>query len=113
MEPSLPLSVVYWIIGFLVSLLGGCWAIFKYFESKLNRVYERLDENKRGYYATFLSKDLYESEQRLRKEGIDERFQQVVILFNEKIESLRNEIRGLIVREQNYHRDNKGHGGQQ
>lgn len=95
-EYTLPLSFVLWLVGFLVSLLGGCWAIFKYFESKLNRVYQRLDENKKQYYQSFVMKEVYEAEGKLRRENIDGRFERIVELFNEKIESLRNEIRGLV-----------------
>lgn len=96
MEQSVPLSFVCWIAGFVGVLLTGCWAIFKYFESKLGRVYARMDENKQKYYQDFLSKEVYEAEAKLRKENIDGRFERVVELFNEKIESLRNEIRGLM-----------------
>lgn len=95
MEPSLPLSLVLWILGSIATLLGGCWAIFKYFESKLGRVYSRMDENKKQFYEAFLSREVYEAEMRLRKENVDGRFERIVELFNEKIESLRNEIRSL------------------
>ena len=104
MEPTVPLNFVVWILGAVATLLGGCWAIFKYFESKLNTVYRRIDENKAEYYKEFVSIRVYESEMRLRKENIDERFQKIVELFNEKIESLRNEIRGLINRENRNHK---------
>lgn len=107
MEQSIPLSFVLWLLGFLVSLLGGCWAIFKYFDErlkknseeqdkKMSRIYSRLDENKAQYYAAFVSQSVYDAETRLRKENIDGRFERIVELFNEKIESLRNEIRGFI-----------------
>ena len=59
-------------------------------------IYERMDENKDSYYKEFVTKSVYEAEARLRKENMDGRFERIVELFNEKIESLRNEIRGLI-----------------
>lgn len=107
MEHTVPLNFVMWMLGFLASLLGGCWAIFKYFESRLEknteelnkkmaRVYERMDENKDQYYADFVVKSVYEAEAKLRKENMDGRFERVVELFNEKIESLRSEIRNLV-----------------
>lgn len=95
-EAVVPLSFVMWLLGFLVTLLGGCWAIFKYFESKLNRVYLRMDENKKQYYETFVQQKVYDAEQRLKKENVDGKFESVIELFNEKIESLRNEIRSLV-----------------
>jgi hypothetical protein len=97
MEGTVPLSFVTWMLGFLLSLLGGCWAIFKFFEAKLNRVYKRLDERHDEYYKVFVTGAVYDAEVRARKENTDERFQQLVLLFNEKIESLRTEIR-LFVR---------------
>lgn len=95
METSIPLNTVQWLIGFLVTLLCGCWAIFKYFEAKLGRVYQRLDENKAQYYKDFLSREVYEAETKLRKENTDGHFERIVELFNEKIEGLRTEIRSL------------------
>lgn len=86
-------SFVLWLLGFLASLLGGCWAIFKYFESKLERAYKRMDENKAQFYADFVLQKVYDSDNRNKKENTDQRYESVVQLFNEKIESLRNEIR--------------------
>lgn len=97
MEQTVPLNFVTWLAGFVIALLTGCWAIFKYFDFKLNRVYERMDENKKEYYKEFILKEVYDAEMKARKEIIDTRFEQVVLLFNEKIESLRNEIRALII----------------
>ncbi len=95
-EQAVPLSFVMWLLGFLATLLGGCWVIFKYFESKLGRVYKRMDENKEQFYKDFVLQSVYEAEAKLKKENIDGRFERVVELFNEKIESLRNEIRSAI-----------------
>lgn len=96
MESTVSLNFVLWIFGAIATLLGGCWAIFKYFETKLNRAYSRMDENKAQYYKDFVTQKVYEAEKEARKENTDERFQSLVLLFNEKIESLRNEIRLLM-----------------
>lgn len=118
----MPLPMFFWIIGFLITLLGGCFAIFKYFsvmlsdyvksqDAKHERIYQRMDEHKVQDYRDFLTKEVYESDCKTRKEIIDVRFEQVVLLFNEKIESLRHEIRGLVLdgyRKDNNRRDNNG-----
>lgn len=117
MDHAVPLSFVTWLLGFLISLLVGCWAIFKFFESKLNqstrdfnekltRLYERIDENKRGYYNDFVLTKVLSESNNARKEIVDEKFESLLRLFtekndgffklfNEKIESLRNEIKNL------------------
>lgn len=96
MEAQVSLSFVEWVAGFVLILLGGCWAIFKYFETKLNGVYRRMDENKAQFYNDFLLTAVYEAETRLKKENLDDRFERIVELFNEKIESLRHEIRAAV-----------------
>lgn len=92
---AIPISFVTWLFGSIITLLTGCWAIFKYFESKLNRVYERLDENKDSYYKAFVSKEVYQAQSVSTREVNDLKFEQQLDLFNEKIESLKNEIRAF------------------
>lgn len=107
MEATISLSLVFWMAGAIATLLTGCWAIFKYFDFRLNkhaeesekkvaRIYERMDENKEQYYKDFVTQKVYEAHKEASKENIDQRFQSLVLLFNEKIESLRTEIRGLV-----------------
>ena len=96
MDATVPANFVMWLLGFLVSLLGGCWAIFKYFESKLNRLYQRMDDNKKSYYNDFVLKEVLKESNDSKKQIIDEKFDGLIKLFNEKIEGLRNEIRIII-----------------
>ena len=98
METSVPLSFVLWLLGFLVALLGGCWAIFKYFESKLNRVYTRMDDNKKSYYNDFVLVKVFEESNAARKEIVDQKFESLAALFVEKLEGLRREIQVLTLR---------------
>lgn len=98
MEPMVPISFVYWLLGFLAILLGGCWAIFKYFESKLNTVYKRMDENKKGYYNDFVLVKVFEESNAARKEIVDQKFESLAALFVEKLEGLRREIQVLTLR---------------
>lgn len=95
MEPVVGISFIGWILGAIVTLLTGCWAIFKYFETKLNRVYERMDENKKAYYNDFVLTKVFKESNDARKEIVDEKFDGLIKLFNEKIESLRTEIKSL------------------
>ena len=94
----IPASLVMWLIGFLVTLLGGCWAIFKYFESKLNTVYKRMDENKIGYYNDFVLLKVFEESNSARKEVVDQKFLAMGELFTEKLDGLRREIQVLTLR---------------
>lgn len=98
MESTLPLSFVLWLVGFLVTLLGGCWAIFKYFEAKLNSVYRRLDENKEQFYHDFVTQKAYDAEMKARKESIDDRFSGIVLLFTEKIDGVKTDISRVLNR---------------
>lgn len=98
MDQSVPLSFVAWLLGFLVALLGGCWGIFKYFESKLNIVYRRMDENKKGYYNDFVLLKVFEEANASRKEIVDQKFDSLATLFIEKLEGLRREIQVLTLR---------------
>lgn len=98
MEATVPLSFVLWLLGFLVVLLGGCWAIFKYFESKLNTVYKRMDENKAGYYKDFVLIEVFREATAARKEIVDQKFEGMGNLFIEKLEGLRREIQVLTLK---------------
>lgn len=95
MDHSVPLNFVTWLLGSVITLLAGCWAIFKYFELKLNKVYERMDENKKSYYNDFVLIAVFKESNEARKEILDEKFNGLINLFNEKIESLRSEIKNL------------------
>lgn len=98
MESSVPLSFVLWLLGFLIALLGGCWGIFKYFESKLNTVYRRMDENKKGYYNDFVLVKVFEEASANRKNLVDQKFDGLIALFNEKLDGLRREVQVLATR---------------
>lgn len=98
LESMVPLSFVCWLFGFLVVLLGGCWAIFKYFESKLNTVYKRMDDNKKGYYNDFVLLKVFEEANTARKEVVDQKFIAMGELFTEKLDGLRREIQVLTMR---------------
>lgn len=113
MEQTVPLSFVTWLIGFLVALLGGCWGIFKYFESqlrnnikesdeKLKRMYERMDENKKGYYADFVLIEVFKESNSARKEIVDTKFDALKDFFNEKFDNLEEAIKALSERYRNY-----------
>ena len=94
----IPISFVGWLLGAIATLLMGCWAIFKYFEWKLNTVYKRLDENKRSYYNDFVLLKVFEESNMARKEIIDQKFLAMGELFTEKLEGLRREIQVLTMR---------------
>lgn len=108
-----PGDFVAWLMGFLIALLGGCWGIFKYFESQLmtnkketseniKRLYERMDENKTSYYNDFVLTKVFKERNDAMKELNDSKYQALVQLFNEKIESLRTEIRTAILNSKNH-----------
>lgn len=94
-EPTVPIGFISWLLGAIGVLLGGCWAIFKYYEAKLTTVYRRMDENKKAYYADFVLLAVFRENNDAKKELTDQKFQALIALFNEKVESLRNEIKNL------------------
>ena len=98
MENNVPISFIFWLLGFLISLLGGCWAIFKFFESKINVVYKRMDENKQGYYNDFVLLKVFEESNSARREIVDQKFLAMGELYTEKLDGLRREIQVLTLR---------------
>lgn len=83
-----PLDFVAWLMGTFVSLLLGCWAIFKYFESQLKRAYERMDENRKSFYTDFVTIKVFEEYRRARQEIIDEKFDSMNNILDTKFDSL-------------------------
>lgn len=117
MEQQVPVGFVTWLLGAIITLLTGCWAIFKYFESQINkskaetdvnvkRLYERLDENKKSYYSDFVLVKVFQERNDAMRELSDAKFDGLVRLFNEKIESLRAEIKNLA---ENHKNNNNNH----
>jgi hypothetical protein len=102
-DPTVPISFVTWLLGAIIAVLGGCWAIFKFFESKLNTVYKRIDENKAAYYKDFVLIAVFRESNDARKELTDQKFESLIQLFNEKIESLRSEIKNISIAKSNQH----------
>ena len=94
----IPISFVAWLLGAIVTLLTGCWAIFKYFEYKLNTVYKRMDDNKKAYYNDFVLQKVFEEANASRKEIVDQKFIAMGELFTEKLDGLRREIQVLTMR---------------
>lgn len=101
-DPIVHLSLVAWLLGAIATLLGGCWAIFKFFESKLNTVYKRMDENKQGYYNDFVLLKVFEEANDSRKEVIDQKLIAMGELFTEKLDGLRREIQVLTIRNKDH-----------
>lgn len=106
MEQTIPVNLVTWLLGSIITLLTGCWAIFKYFEHQINsskrdtdeqlkRLYERLDANKEIYYKEFVLKAVLKEYNDVRQETVDQRFEGLIALFNEKLDGLRAEIKNL------------------
>lgn len=89
------LTNVIALIVLVLGVAGSLFAVYLNLSSKIDRTYERLDENKEQYYDDFILKTTHEESIHHVKELHEQRHAGLEKLVAEKLDNLTKEIKSL------------------
>lgn len=86
------LANVFALLGLLAVGIGGVTGAWLNLSSKIDRCYDRMDENKEQYYNSFVEKDSYGEGLKHLKEMFDQKHNGLENIVKERLDNLASKI---------------------
>lgn len=83
------------IISVLLTVLGGLFGVYTTLSNKIERSYDRMDENKEEYYQKFLLKEVHDESKKNLTDNFDQKFLSQMKLFETHLTYVVGELKGL------------------
>lgn len=89
------IETVFSLVGLLILVGSSLFGVFLNLSAKIDRSYERMDENKEQFYDDFLLITTHETSVKYVKDLYEEKHAGLETLLKERLDNLANEIKQL------------------